>query len=366
MALNYLLILLPIGAFLLTDKLIPPIIGLINLKHLMDAPNGRSSHEKMTPNMGGIAFFICLMISLYFLDYVDYYNSINSILPGLTIMFIIGMKDDLLMLTPRVKLLSQIIACLFLLFHFNFAIYTLNGFLGINNINPYVGAILALFIMLAIINAYNLIDGIDGLASIIGLIILALFGAIFFLVKTYLFAGISFVLMGSLSAFLCYNISKQNKIFMGDTGSMIIGFVLGAMAIRLLALPMDLLDNLGFITSNLPIVIAAMFIIPFFDMSRVMLVRMSQGKSPFSPDRNHIHHLLIDKLHLTHVKASLILGAFHLLFASLIIYFSTFMDSYLLLAVFLFGISLLALVFAYLKKSDFTAQVKESKGVLKV
>jgi UDP-N-acetylmuramyl pentapeptide phosphotransferase/UDP-N-acetylglucosamine-1-phosphate transferase len=366
MALFYILVLLPIGAFLLTDFLVPRIINVVKTKHLMDAPNGRSSHEEITPNMGGIAFYICVMISFYFLDYVDHYNSIHSIVPGLTIMFIIGLKDDLTVLSARVKLISQIISCLFLLSHFKFAIYSLNGFLGINNLNPYLSFLLALVIMLAIINAYNLIDGIDGLASIIGLIVFALFGAIFFLAGAYLFAGLSFIFMGCLSAFLLHNISKKNKIFMGDTGSMLIGFVLAAMTIRLLAFPLNILDNLGFIPANLPLIIASILILPLFDMIRVMIVRLSKGKSPFSPDRNHIHHLLCDKLHLTHVKTSLIMGAFNLLFASLIIFLSTFMHSFLLLAVFLFGISLFTLVLAYIKKAKFSFQVKESEHALEV
>jgi UDP-GlcNAc:undecaprenyl-phosphate GlcNAc-1-phosphate transferase len=362
MALDFVhILLLLIGSFVLTYILVPRIIGVALYKHLMDEPNERSSHERLTPNIGGVAFYICLMISFYFLDHVDRYNSLPSFLPGLTILFIIGLKDDLTVLSARTKFLSQIIACLFLLFHYKFEIYTLNGFMGINNLNSYVAGVLALFLMLSVINAYNLIDGIDGLASIIGLIILLLFGIIFYLANAYLLMGLCLVLIGSLSAFLRYNFSNRRKIFMGDTGTLVVGFVIAAMTIRLLSLPLERLELLKLIPANLPVVTASILIIPLFDMTRVFIIRIIQGKGPFSPDKNHIHHLLIDKLELSHVKASLTLGAFNLLFASLFIYLSIFTHPHLLLGIFLFSILLLTLLLSLIKKGFFFVRTKKKK-----
>lgn len=360
MALDYIhIILLLICSFLLTYALVPRIIGVALYKRLMDKPNERSSHERLTPNIGGVAFYICLMISFYFLDHVDRYNSLPSFIPGITILFIIGLKDDLTVLSARTKFLSQILACLFLLFHYKFEIYSLNGFMGINYLNSYVAGILALFLMLSVINAYNLIDGIDGLASIIGLIIFILFGTIFFLANAYLLMGLCLVLIGSLSAFLRYNFSNRRKIFMGDTGTLVIGFVIAAMTIRLLSLPIDRLNMLKLIPANLPVVTASILIVPLFDMTRVFIIRILQGKGPFSPDRNHIHHLLIDKFEFTHVKASLTLGAFNLLFAGLFIYLSIFTHPHFLLIIFLISLLFLTLILAFIKKSDFFVATKE-------
>jgi UDP-N-acetylmuramyl pentapeptide phosphotransferase/UDP-N-acetylglucosamine-1-phosphate transferase len=352
------IILLLVCAFVLTYTLVPRIIGVALYKRLMDKPNERSSHERLTPNIGGVAFYICLMISFYFLDHVDRYNSLPSFLPGLTILFIIGLKDDLTVLSARTKFISQILACLFVLFHYKFEIYSLNGFMGINNLNSYVAGILALFLMLSVINAYNLIDGIDGLASIIGLIILILFGTIFFLAKAYLLMGLCLVLIGSLSAFLRYNFSNKRKIFMGDTGTLVVGFVIAAMTIRLLSLPVDRLDLMQLIPANLPVVTASILIVPLFDMTRVFIIRIIQGKGPFSPDRNHIHHLLIDKLALSHVKASLSLGAFNLMFASVFIYLSIFTHPHWLLTIFLSALLVLTLVLAYIKNGKILTKKK--------
>ncbi len=338
------------GSFVLSYALVPKIILVAKYKRLMDKPNERSSHATATPSLGGIAFYVSIILSFYFLDSWDRYNIIPSLLPGLTILFVIGMKDDLTVLTPRTKFLSQVAACLFLLIHFKFKMHSLNGFVGIDHLNAYVSFGLALFLMLAIINSYNMIDGIDGLASIIGLVSFGFFAYLFFLSKSYFPFGLCLVIMGSLAAFLRYNTSHKMKIFMGDTGSMIIGFVAGAFAIRLLSLPEESYLDLPIKISNMPVIIGAVLIVPLYDLSRVVIIRLINGKGPFSPDRNHIHHLLIDRFSISHIKASIILGVFSLLIGVLFIYLGFYFKARILILFFILTLLLMTLVLYLFKK----------------
>jgi UDP-N-acetylmuramyl pentapeptide phosphotransferase/UDP-N-acetylglucosamine-1-phosphate transferase len=158
--------------------------------------------------------------------------------------------------------------------------------------------------MLAIINAFNLIDGIDGLASSIGIVAFSGFSVVFFFAERYFFGLTSLVMVGILTGFLFFNLSTRNKIFMGDTGSMLIGFMVGVMSIRFLALDGSSLSRLPFNAIDVPIVLASFIIIPMFDSARVFTIRAINRKNPFSADRNHLHHVLIDAYKISHRKAS--------------------------------------------------------------
>jgi UDP-GlcNAc:undecaprenyl-phosphate/decaprenyl-phosphate GlcNAc-1-phosphate transferase len=343
-------LLLFFGSFILSYALVPKIILVAKFKRLMDNPNERSSHAKATPSLGGIAFYVSIILSFYFLDGWDRFNIIPSLLPGLTILFVIGMKDDLTVLTPRTKFLSQVAACLFLLIHFKFKMHSLNGFVGIDHMNSYVSFGMALFLMLTIINSYNMIDGIDGLASIIGLVSFGFFAYLFFMAKSYFPFGLCLVIMGSLTAFLRYNTSHKMKIFMGDTGSMIIGFVAGGFAILLLSFPAESYQNLPIQVSSMPVIVCAVLILPLYDLVRVVIVRLINGKGPFSPDRNHIHHLLIDRFSISHIKASVILGVFSLLFGVLFIYLGFYFKARVLILYFLLALVIMTLILYSFKK----------------
>lgn len=289
---------------LATAYLVPKIIRIVRFKKLMDSPNERSSHSQATPSLGGMAFFIVLMVSIYFNHSYDTYNVATSIYPALTILFFLGLKDDLVVLAPLTKLFGQSLASVFILMNPKLEINSLHGFLGINHIDHWIGICLGLFIMLAIINAFNLIDGIDGLASSIGIIAFSGFAVVFFFAERYFFGLTSIVMVGILTGFLFFNLSTKNKIFMGDTGSMLIGFMVGVMSIRFLALDTASLGRLPFSAIDVPIVLISFIIIPLFDTARVFTIRILKGKSPFSADRNHLHHVLIDAYKISHRKAS--------------------------------------------------------------
>lgn len=285
----------------------------------MSDPNIRSSHISKTPTLGGVAFFYTLIFTMFFIKERDVFDEIIYIIPGLTIMFIIGLKDDLVVISPGAKLLAQALAVIFILVNPSFTIFSLNGFLNINEIPYYLYLIIAGFMMLTIINSYNLIDGIDGLASVVGIVILVIYTTIFYLTAEYFFALLSISLNASLMAFLGFNLSSDKKIFMGDTGSLIVGFVIGLLTLKFLALRPHAYTELPFLLENAPLIAISILIVPLFDTARVFAIRIAKNKAPFSPDRNHTHHVLIDYWGLTHKQASFIIGCFNLLFVMLFI-----------------------------------------------
>lgn len=309
-----------IGSYIITFLTIPKIIGLVEYKNLMDSPNSRSSHLRRTPTLGGVSFFYALIIALFFLRNWSDNNEAMFFIPGLTILFIIGLKDDLVVLSPYSKLAAQIISVIFVLSNEAFTINSLHGFFGFHEIPVLASYIIGVFIMVTIINAYNLIDGIDGLAAIVGIVILIIYSTIFYMTQDYFYLLLSLTLNGCLIAFLKYNLSStEDKIFMGDTGSLIVGFIISTLTMKFLALPSDGLEELPFLVENIPLIAIGILIVPLFDTARVFTIRLANRKSPFSADRNHTHHILIDYFNISHKKASLIIGAFNLVFVYLII-----------------------------------------------
>ncbi|MDG3581306.1 MraY family glycosyltransferase [Galbibacter pacificus] len=312
-------ILLFIGGFLLTYFTIPKIIGVVEHKRLMDNPNSRSSHKKVTPTLGGVAFFYCLIFAIFFLKERDLHNEAIYLIPGLTILFIVGLKDDLVVLSPLTKLGAQILAVSFVLASDSFIITSLHGFLNINEIPYFLYLLIGGFFMITIINAYNLIDGIDGLAAMVGIVILILYTTIFYMSHEYFYALLCIALNACLIAFLGYNLSSTRKIFMGDTGSLIVGFMLAMFTLKFLALKPTSYKDLPFLLENAPLVAIGILIVPLFDTARVFTLRIVSKKGPFSPDRNHTHHILVDYLNLSHQQASFIIASFNFIFVVLLI-----------------------------------------------
>ncbi|WP_282079799.1 MraY family glycosyltransferase [Aquimarina algiphila] len=338
-------ILIFIGSFLLTYLTIPKIIGVVSYKRLMDAPNNRSSHKVQTPSLGGVAFYYTLIIGLFFISSWDTNSEIIHIIPGLTILFIIGLKDDLVVLSPGSKLIAQFLAVSFVVVSDSFTIHSLNGFFNIEEIPYYIYFLIAVFIMVTIINSYNLIDGIDGLASIVGIVILIIYTTIFYLTKEYFYALITISLNACLLAFFGYNVSANKKIFMGDTGSLIIGFIISIMTLKFLALKPSSSAELPFFLENIPLIAISILIVPLFDTARVFTIRIANKKSPFSPDRNHTHHVLIDYWGLSHKQASYLIGGFNLIFVVLFIILGSTTKNLLLFIVLLVSVIILSFIF---------------------
>jgi UDP-GlcNAc:undecaprenyl-phosphate/decaprenyl-phosphate GlcNAc-1-phosphate transferase len=331
-----------IGSFSVTYIIIPKILWVVQTKNLATPINKRSSHNGIVASFGGVAFFISFLIVLNLLQllHINILNA-NLILMGLTVLFVVGLKDDLVMSSPRVKLLGQLIAILLVLFIPEIHIGSAFGFLNIGNLYYGFSLAIAAFVVLGSINAYNLIDGIDGLAGIIGIIIFACYGLIFYLTQQYLYFYISLCGVAVLIAFLRYNLaSGTKKIFMGDTGSLIIGYLIGILTLKFLAYnPMSYI-NVGFKPENSLILVLAILFIPIFDTARVIICRLLKGKSPFYADRDHSHHVLID-LGFSHLRASLVLGSLNIFVIVLLFLLGRYYNSFVLI-VFTLMIYLLA------------------------
>lgn len=286
---------------------IPVIIKISELKSLMEKPGERRSHSTPTPTFGGIAIFAAILIA-YFLwpsiDQTEIYRTNLSIV-GMTILFFIGIKDDLVGIDPAKKLLFQVLAAMILILFGDLRIDYLYGIMGFHHIDIVVGILLTCFIFITLTNAINLIDGIDGLAGGIATIASGTFGGWFLLTNHFTMACLAFTLTGALLGFLRFNFSKTSKIFMGNTGSLIIGFMLAFFAVRFVSLNASYrYEPTAFF--NAPIIAIVILIVPIFDTLRVFLVRILAGRSPFSADRNHMHHILLDN-GLSHVGATAVL-----------------------------------------------------------
>ena len=293
---------------LMTTFLLIPRIRNTTLKlGYTDTPDARSSHQNTVPTFGGIAFYISLILTFFMLQ-KEYDNAIIiTLLVSISILFFTGFKDDLRNSSPKAKLFGQLLAVSLLMLHSEFYISSLHGLFGIYEMPPIIGVPFSVFLFISIINAYNLIDGIDGLASMVGIVAAFSFGVLFYHLDLYFYTGICVAIISMLFAYLRFNFSTKKKIFMGDTGSLTIGFVLGILGMRLMTLDFETVSLIGIPRSGILLLVLTILIVPTFDVSRVIFIRLIKKMSISSPDRNHIHHILIDA-GLTHKKASLLLG----------------------------------------------------------
>lgn len=338
-------LLLIFGAVFSLTYLLLPRIRRTTLKfNLYVTPDHRSSHSNIVPTFGGVAFFFCLMLCLFFLEPLDIDGIAVALLVSLTITFFIGLTDDFKNLSPKVKFLGQVLSVGMILSHPEFQITSLHGFLGIQEI-PFLASIaLSGFLFLGFINAFNLIDGIDGNASIVGIVISVTLGFIFYKLELFFYLSICVVLVATLFAFLRFNFSSSKKIFMGDTGSLVVGLVLGTLTMRLLSLGFSPVSKIAITRTEIPLLLLGILIIPALDISRVIFIRLMRKKSIFSPDRNHIHHVLIDA-GLSHKQASLLVGVINMIIIALSYYSLKYFD--LVYAVLFFNFLIVALVLTF-------------------
>jgi len=339
-------------AFCLTWYFIPKVLWVTREKQLLKEVNHRSSHKIEVPSFGGVAFFLVLILIISILQSLRTSYTGNHLIIGLTFLFMAGLKDDLVVSTAKLKFVSQIFAAAFIIFSPELELTNLHGFLGITQIPLWMGYSLKLLIVVALINAYNLIDGIDGLAGIAGIVICTSFAIIFYLISEPYFVLISVTVIGLLAAFLRYNFSRgHRKIFMGDGGSLTIGFLIAFLSLKILVRKESVaLLNEGFMPENRILFVLAILFLPVYDTLRVIILRLVEGKSPFEADRNHLHHVLLDNK-LTHKQASLVLGAINILIIAAFIFLSRIFESGSLSLIMLLVFIAVAFIFEILKKN---------------
>lgn len=273
-------------AFIIAIFAIPSITYLAHLKNLLDVPNGRTIHESLTPRLGGLAIFAGFMSSLTIFGDFLAGNDIQYMLAGCILIFFIGLKDDISPVSPFKKFFVQVLSAGIVLVLGDIRITGFYGFLHIYGIEPGISYAFSFLMIIGVTNAINLIDGLDGLAGSIIFFISITFGA-FFLMDGSPYAIVAFCLGGAVFGFLRYNIFRAS-IFMGDTGSLVSGFIIALLAVKIIEEPPEVLGNTSAVMA------LATLIIPVGDTLRVFFLRTISGRSPFEPDKNHIHHRLID------------------------------------------------------------------------
>ena len=293
-------------SFFVAFASIPLVIKFSDLKQIFDHPGIRKVHFVPIPSLGGIGIYIAISFSI--LTMVDF-----SITPAIQyfsaaslIIFFLGMKDDIMRLSPLKKFSGQLLAAFILTSQGHYQLDSFSGFLGIEVLHPFLASLFTYLTILLIINAYNLIDGIDGLAGMLGLIATLFFGVVFAIENDYAHSIVAFSAAAGILAFLTYNFSPA-RIFLGDTGSLLIGLINAVLVIRFINLETSENTVLNF--SAAPAVGLATLFIPIMDTIRVSVIRVFNGRSPFSPDVNHIHHILL-KRGLSHLQVTAILSGF--------------------------------------------------------
>jgi len=356
-----------LGIFAISYLLIPKIRSIAIKLNLSDTPDKRSSHITPVPTFGGVIFYISYIVLLFFIQNLDVNHVSVTLLASISILFFTGLLDDFKNLSPRIKFLFQIIGVAILMFQPDFRIVSLHGFMGVYEIPIAISVAGSMFFLLALVNAFNLIDGIDGLSGITGIIIASFYSLVLFNLGHYFYLSISLATIGTLLAFLRFNFSIKRKIFMGDTGSLVIGLVLGLLTLKLMAVGDAAHNSLFFNRGQLPLFLAGVLFIPTLDTIRVMLLRFTKGVSMFKPDRNHIHHILVD-FGFSHRRASFCIGFINFIVASVMFYVTqqfTIVIS-LLILILMFFIAFTVLFLMNKNQTAIRLKVKIRKSMVKL
>ncbi|WP_052516212.1 glycosyltransferase family 4 protein [Phaeodactylibacter xiamenensis] len=334
-----------VTSFAFTYLAIPPVIKIANERHLCDVPGERSSHFVATPSLGGVGIFMGILIALFMWVPFASHQFLQYLVGALFIIFVVGLKDDLEPMDAKKKLVAQMITAFLIVYACDIRIESMHGLLGFHSDFPYWFSLLVSgFTVLVIMNAFNLIDGINGLSASIGILVSTILGIWFFNTEQPAFAILAAITTAAYLAFLRYNIMPPTRTFMGDTGSLILGTITATLVIQFITSNAAL--NIGhmFHLQSIAAVSMTVVVVPLFDTLRVFATRMARGHSPLMPDRRHIHHLLVD-YGFTHAQATGVLVAFN---AGMILFAfigQNYLEQHLILGIVLLSASLGTLYF---------------------
>jgi len=337
-----------VWAFLIAIFAVPSIIRVAHLKKILDQPNRRTVHEELTPRLGGLAMFAGFMSALTI--FADLGNGVQQLLAGCIILFFIGLKDDLITISALKKFAVQLLATGIVMFIADIRITSFQGIFGIGELEIGISYAFTFLVIIGITNSINLIDGLDGLAGTLVLIAAATFGVFFYLYGGAAYgnyAAVAFCLMGGILGFLRFNFYKAD-IFMGDTGSLLCGFIVSVLAIEFIEM-----RNVP----SAPSVALGILFVPLFDTLRVFTLRILKGRSPFIPDKNHVHHRLL-MMGFSQVGTVLVLAAIQLLVILFVVNRCKWGDQNLLLS--LLGISVVLSIFLGVYRSGSAQSVSKA------
>jgi UDP-N-acetylmuramyl pentapeptide phosphotransferase/UDP-N-acetylglucosamine-1-phosphate transferase len=332
-------------AFVITYAAIPAIINVSVIKKLVDVPDARKIHATPVPSLGGLGIFAGFIIACLIAIPLDSAPAFQYFFAAALVMFFLGLKDDIVVLTPIKKLIGQVVTAFIIIYKGGIVIKGMHGFLGVYDLPEAISLALTYLTVIVIVNSFNLIDGVDGLAAGLGIFTTTCFGIYFYINHQTPFATFAFAMAGSLLAFLIFNRSPA-KIFMGDTGSLLIGLINAILVIRFI----DVAENAQAVMpfKAAPAIAVAILIIPLFDTLRVFSIRILSRRSPFSPDRNHIHHILLDR-GMNHNRVSLTLIIANIFFVALAYTLRNLNINLLIGILFLCALSAFAVIYFYRK-----------------
>jgi UDP-GlcNAc:undecaprenyl-phosphate/decaprenyl-phosphate GlcNAc-1-phosphate transferase len=307
---------------------IPTILHVARARHLYDdVGHFRKQHDHGIPRLGGIAIFVSFTITSLLFSMTDSSLPINYLLTACIILFAMGLKDDLSGVNSRTKFCIQFIVASILVLFGHIRLTSMYGVFGIHDLPYWPSVALSVLTIILIINAFNLIDGIDGLAATTGIVANGCFAAMFIYMHQYELAAVSLAMVGAILGFLKFNINPA-RIFMGDTGSLLIGLISVVMAIKFIELN-KITNTASPAIFSAPALAVSILIGPIFDTLRVFILRISSGVSPFTADRNHIHHRML-RLGFSHFQTTMILAVLNILCIVVVLWFKDFGNSILI------------------------------------
>lgn len=325
-------------AFFFGFLVTPMVIFFFKKNNVLEVPGGRKIHKGLVPSMGGIAIMIATFLALFSWLSLDQLANTRYLLIALGLMFTLGLRDDLVELNALQKLVGQCVAAFLIAVMADIRLTGLYGFAGIYELPLMLSYAITFITILVLTNAFNLIDGLDGLAGTISTITLSFLGWWFLNVGLLPYSIIAFTMVGGILSFLLYNWHPA-KIFMGDTGSLSIGFMLSVLVILFID-KNGTMTYLPGLTFNAPIAAGvALLIVPIYDTARIFIKRTSKGKSPLMPDKGHVHHFLM-RMGFSHDKVAYILGGVKLTFIGLIIMGQSLNDHIMIPLVVLLAVTL--------------------------
>ncbi|MFD2164452.1 MraY family glycosyltransferase [Paradesertivirga mongoliensis] len=289
---------------------IPSIIHVANHRALFDdIDTERKDHKFGISRLGGVAIFCSFMISSLFIPNAGAFREFHFLLASCLILFAVGLKDDLWGVNPSTKFGMQFIVASIMVLLADVRVTSLYGVFSIYDIPYFVSVSFTILLIMFVINAFNLIDGIDGLAGVTGLVVNISLGIMFAEMGETILASMAFIIAGACIGFLRYNITPA-QIFMGDTGSLLLGFISIVLCVQFIELNKVSGTNIVFYSSA-PSIAVAILIGPIFDAIRVFTLRTIKTGSPFVADRNHVHHRMLH-MGFSHLQTTLILMGFHI------------------------------------------------------
>lgn len=335
-------------AFLVALFAVPSIIYIAHLKNMLDTPNVRTVHESLTPRLGGVAVFAGFMSALTIFAPLN--NGVQQLLAGCIVLFFVGLKDDLVSISVSKKFIGQLLATGIVMIMADVRITSFQGILGVGELPIGISYAFTFFAIVGITNAINLIDGLDGLAGSIVLIIVSTFGYYFYQYGGDQFGNYVFVsvcVIGGILGFLRYNFHKAT-IFMGDTGSLVCGFIVSILTIQFIEMGLKVGQPFA---SSAPSVAVGILFVPLFDTLRVFIVRMMAGRSPFSPDKNHVHHRIL-AMGFQQISTVILLGLLNVVVILFVINFAYLGNTLLICALVAFSLVLSVFLGVYHSRAE--------------